>query len=53
VLERSQLPASTDAVVVARREAWALVEREGLEGVRQALADLIARATGRAREASA
>jgi ribonuclease P protein component len=52
-LEGSQLPAGADAVVLARREAWALVEREGLEGVRRTLADLIARATGRDREASA
>jgi ribonuclease P protein component len=43
-LEGSQLPPGTDAVVVARRDAHALAEREGLAGVRSALADLIHRA---------
>jgi ribonuclease P protein component len=43
-LEGSRLPPGTDAVVVARQEAHALAEREGLSGVRSALADLIARA---------
>jgi ribonuclease P protein component len=43
-VEGSRLPAGTDAVVVARPEAHALAEREGLEGIRSALADLIARA---------
>jgi ribonuclease P protein component len=51
-LEGSELPAGTDAVVVARHEARALAEREGLEGIRTALADLIARAAGPDREAS-
>lgn len=45
-LESSQLPAGTDAVLVARHEARALVERDGLEGVRTVLAGLIERATG-------
>lgn len=44
-VERSQLPEGTDAVVVARPEARPLAEREGLEGIRSALADLIGRAT--------
>lgn len=43
-VEGAQLPPGTDAVVVARREAHALVEREGLAGIRSALADLIDRA---------
>ena len=43
-LESGRLPAGTDAVVVARPEAHALAEREGLEGVRSALAELISRA---------
>ena len=50
-LESSRLPAGSDAVVVARREARALAEREGLDGIRLALADLIARATGDQRPA--
>jgi ribonuclease P protein component len=43
-LEVSRLPAGTDAVVVARPESHALAEREGMEGIRSALGDLIARA---------
>jgi ribonuclease P protein component len=42
-VEGSRLPAGTDAVVVARREAKALAEREGLAGLRRALGDLIDR----------
>ena len=45
-LEGSQLPDGTDAVVVARHEARGLAERDGLDGVRRALADLIERALG-------
>jgi ribonuclease P protein component len=45
-LERERLPAGTDAVVVARHDARAVAEREGLAGIRRALADLITRATG-------
>lgn len=41
--EGPRLPAGTDVVVVARTEARALAEREGLEGMRRALADLIDR----------
>jgi ribonuclease P protein component len=44
--EGSSLPPGTDVVVVARHEARALAEREGLSGVRRALGDLIARASG-------
>jgi ribonuclease P protein component len=49
-VESSGLPTGTDAVVVARQEARSLAEREGLEGIRMALADLIGRAAGRDRE---
>jgi ribonuclease P protein component len=45
-LESARLPAGTDAVVVARRDARALAEREGLTGIREALAELIGRAEG-------
>ena len=51
-VEGHGLPAGTDAVVVARAEVKGLAEREGLEGVRGALAALIEQATGR-RPASA
>jgi ribonuclease P protein component len=44
-LEGEQLPAGTDAVVVARPDARALAEREGLAGVRRALGELISRAS--------
>jgi ribonuclease P protein component len=48
-LESSRLPEGTDAVVVARNDARALAEREGLAGIRRALSELIGRATeGRA-----
>jgi ribonuclease P protein component len=46
-LEAERLPVGTDAVVVARHDAKALAEREGLEGIRRALGDLVARATDR------
>jgi ribonuclease P protein component len=42
-LEGGRLPAGTDAVVVARHEANALAEREGLDGVRRALSQLLER----------
>jgi ribonuclease P protein component len=44
--EARRLPGGTDAVVVARQEAWGLAERKGLPGVRTALSELISRATG-------
>jgi ribonuclease P protein component len=50
--ESSVLPPGVDAVVVARHDARALAEREGLEGVRSALAELIVRAAGGAGSAS-
>jgi len=43
-VEGDRLPAGTDAVVVARPDAHALAEREGLEGMRTALGELISRA---------
>ena len=50
--EGSELPPGVDAVVVARRDAQALAEREGLHGVRSALAELIGRAAGNPRGGS-
>jgi ribonuclease P protein component len=44
--ESPRLPAGTDAVLVARTDARALAEREGLTGVRRALADLIDQVEG-------
>ena len=44
--EGSRLPEGTDAVVVARQEAWGLAERQGQDGVRKALGELITRAVG-------
>ncbi|HEY4826052.1 MAG TPA: ribonuclease P protein component [Solirubrobacteraceae bacterium] len=43
VLEGERLPAGTDAVVVARHEANALAEREGLAGIRRVLSQLVDR----------
>jgi ribonuclease P protein component len=45
-LESDRLPLGTDAVVVARQDASGLAEREGLQGVRGALAAVIAQAAG-------
>lgn len=47
-LECDRLPEGTDAVVVARHEAWPLVERDGLAGIRRSLAELIDRVVGSA-----
>ncbi len=44
--ESDRLPAGMDAVVVARRDAYALAEEEGLAGVRRALGALLDRALG-------
>jgi ribonuclease P protein component len=41
-LESPQLPAGQDVVLVARPEAYEVAEREGLEGIRTALAELLA-----------
>jgi ribonuclease P protein component len=43
-IDGARLPAGTDAVVVARHEANALAEREGLAGIRRALGHLLERA---------
>lgn len=45
-LEGSRVPPGTDAVIVARSEVRPLAEREGLEGIRVVLADLLGRAAG-------
>jgi ribonuclease P protein component len=42
-VEGERLPAGTDAVVVARHEANALAEREGLAGIRRVLSQLVDR----------
>ncbi len=44
--ESVRLPEGTDAVVVARPGAGALAERDGLAGVRRALAELVGRVQG-------
>jgi len=44
--ESSRLPPGTDAVVVARADAKALAEREGLPGVQARLKELIERVEG-------
>ena len=46
--EGLRLPPGTDAVVVARRGAYELAEREGLSGVAAALAELIDKVSGAA-----
>jgi ribonuclease P protein component len=43
-----ELPAGTDAVVVARPDARALAEREGLTGIARELGALVARVAGAA-----
>jgi ribonuclease P protein component len=44
--EAAQLPAGQDVVVVARPPSLELAQREGLEGVRTALAELVAKTSG-------
>jgi ribonuclease P protein component len=44
--ESGRLPAGSDAVVIARHCARELAEREGLRGIRRALAELIDRVPG-------
>jgi ribonuclease P protein component len=44
--ESAQLPRGTDVVIVARHDAKALAEREGLAGIRRVLGDLLTRACG-------
>jgi ribonuclease P protein component len=43
MLDGDRLPAGSDVVVVARSDARALAEREGLTGIRRALGELIVR----------
>jgi ribonuclease P protein component len=44
--EADRLPAATDVVIVARRDANALAEREGLAGIHRSLAGLVDRVEG-------
>jgi ribonuclease P protein component len=44
--EAARLPAGTDAVIVARRDARTLAEAEGMHGLRRSLAELIDRVAG-------
>lgn len=44
--EGQRLPPGSDVVVVARPEARELAERDGLDGIRAALAELIGRSVG-------
>jgi ribonuclease P protein component len=46
VTEAPRLPAGQDVVVVARPPAKELAEREGLEGIRTALAELVTKSAG-------
>lgn len=46
--ESDAVPTGHDVVVIARPQARELVEREGLQGVRVALRELLAQARGRA-----
>jgi ribonuclease P protein component len=50
--EARRLPAGSDYVVVARPESLGLTEREGAEGVRAALAELVDDLGGGSREAA-
>lgn len=45
-LERDSIPAENDIVIVARPEAGGLAEREGLDGLHAALAELVEKAAG-------
>jgi ribonuclease P protein component len=45
-VEGGRLAPGTDAVVIARPDAKGLAEREGLEGIRRVLAELIDRSGG-------
>lgn len=45
-LDGDRLPQGSDVVVVARSDARALAEREGLAGIRRALGELLDRAQG-------
>lgn len=45
-LESGRLPPDTDAVIVARRDAGALADGEGMAGMRRVLGELVSRAAG-------
>lgn len=45
-LERDGIALESDIVIVARPEAGELAEREGLDGIRTALAELVKKAAG-------
>lgn len=51
-LESAQVPEGQDVVLVARPEAYEVAEREGLEGIRSALAELLAEVRERAEKES-
>src|SRR5690242_2007133 len=51
--ESEHLPPGTDVVVVARHDAKALAEREGLAGIRRVLGELLVRASGGSAEGTA
>jgi ribonuclease P protein component len=44
--EGDRLPPATDAVIIARADARSLIDREGLDGVRRVLSELIDRSMG-------
>ena len=44
--ESARLPPGTDAVIVAREYAWGLAEREGFEGIKARLSELIGQVEG-------
>jgi ribonuclease P protein component len=48
--ESPALPEAIDVVIQARPEALELAQREGLAGIRRALAELVGRAAGKAQE---
>jgi len=50
--EAGRLPAGSDYVVVARPESLGLAEREGMPGIRAALAELVDQLDGPSREAA-
>jgi ribonuclease P protein component len=50
--EAQRLPAGSDYVVVARPESLGLAEREGMTGIRAALAELVDELGGSSREAA-
>ena len=45
-LESGRLPPDMDAVIVARRDAGALADGEGMAGMRRVLGELVSRAAG-------